>query len=69
MALGSGQRLRVHAAAHPPGTLPRRSGRLPTQCPASHSAKPYFELDASHAHAKCSQLVGASRACRAAGRM
>ena len=70
MALRSGQWMRIHAAAHPPGALPRRSiGRLPAQCPASHSYKPYFGLDASHTHVKCSQLVGASRLCRAGRRM
>lgn len=41
MALGSDQRMCVHAAAHPPGVLPRRSiGRLPAQCPASCSGAP-----------------------------
>ena len=53
MALGSGQRMRVHAAAHPPGALSLRSiGRLPPQCSASCSTKPYFGLNASHAHVK-----------------
>ena len=39
MALGSGQWMRVHAAPHPPGVLPR-IGRLPAQCPASCSGAP-----------------------------
>ena len=41
MALGSGQWMRVHTAAHPPGVLPR-SGivQLLPQCPASPSGTP-----------------------------